>query len=83
MPYIEEVMRRHLFELRVLVPLSVVFNLVAFGLAYLFELNDTVIFALACIQFLISFGALFDCVRNFGDRSDMLPALFSDHPRGF
>ncbi len=78
-PYIAEVLRRHLFELRFLVPSALIFNIGACALMFfnpdLFT-NPLAYATLGGLQFLISLGALADCARNFKERSAMLPALF-------
>ena len=77
--YIREVERRHLLEMKYLVPVALAFNGIAAALVYwnpgLFE-NVWALMALGALQFLFSLGALVDCVRNFHERSALLPKLF-------
>lgn len=75
--HMSEVLRRHSYELKFLVPLSVAFNIAALGALYIFH-NPLLPLILGVLQFVISFGALVDCVRNFKTRSTMMPRLFEE-----
>jgi len=73
------VKRRHVMEMKYLVPSALAFNAAAFLLAYF----DRPLFAdhfsyaaLGTLQLLISLAALVDCVRNFKRRGTLLPMLF-------
>ena len=77
--FMADVERRHIFEMRYLVPIALAFNLVALSLVYFMPQllgNHIVYFSLGGLQLLISIGALYDCVRNFHERSDKLVFLF-------
>ena len=79
--YIRDVLKRHVFEMRFLVPLSIAFNVVALGLILYggpFFQTPQFYVGVGTLQFLVSLGALIDCVRNFKSRSAMLPALFGE-----
>ncbi|HWP61002.1 MAG TPA: hypothetical protein VN495_00150 [Candidatus Paceibacterota bacterium] len=78
--YIADVERRHVNELRYLVPIALAFNIGAALFAWYLPTaleNPSVFIALGLLQFLISLGALIDCVRNFRARSKILPTLFA------
>jgi hypothetical protein len=77
--FIGEVERRHVTEMKYLVPSALAFNIIAFVVAYsapsLFA-NPVAFAVLGGLQFLVSLVALIDCVRNFRGRSSMLAASF-------
>ena len=76
--YIHEVLRRHVNEMKFLLPISIAFNIVALLLVALDSgHNPWLPIILGTLQVLVSFGALVDCVRNFKDRSARLPAIFN------
>jgi hypothetical protein len=78
--FIREVERRHINEMKYLVPSALVFNIVAFSLTYFAPslfVNPLPYSILGILQLLISLGALIDCVRNFRGRSGLLFSLFS------
>lgn len=77
--YVHEVERRHMREMKILVPIALAFNAAAFLAAFFMPslfANPLAYATLGALQLLISLGALVDCVRNFRERSAMLPALF-------
>ena len=71
--------KRHLNELRYLLPLVIALNVGGFCAVYaypaLFE-QPLAYAALGMVQFVISIGALIDCMRNFKARSRMLAKSF-------
>ena len=76
--FISEIERRHLTEMKYLVPIAVAFNIIACALAAF----DPSLFSspyayagIGALQLIITLGALVDCVRNFRSRSRMIPAL--------
>ena len=76
--FVATVEARHSRELKVLVPIALAFNVAAFLLVWLLPdifATQSGIAALGVLQFLISFGALVDCMRNFASRSEMLEKL--------
>ena len=79
--YIQEVLRRHVYEMKFLIPLSVAFNVVVLGLAFYggpYFSGPMFCIVAGTVQLLVSLGALMDCVKNFKSRSAMLPALFGE-----
>ena len=77
--YIEGVEKRHVFELKLLVPIALVFNiLAALAVTYWAQtFQQPFPFGAICaVQCLVSLGALYDCVRNFSERGKILPSLF-------
>jgi hypothetical protein len=77
--YIAKVLARHIFEFKFLVPVTLTFNIAAWALmVYAPSLfgNPLAYAALGGLQALISLGALIECVRNFKERSSMIPSLF-------
>jgi len=79
--FLSEVERRHIFEMKFLVPSALAFN-VAGVLAVLifpdFFQNPLVYMIPGTLQFLFSAFALFDCTRNFRSRSRMIAELFNE-----
>lgn len=76
--YIHEVLRRHVNEMKFLMPISIAFNIVALILVVLDGAHNSWLpITLGTLQVGVSFGALVDCVRNFKDRSARLPAIFA------
>lgn len=77
--YIQGVRRRHIFEMKYLVPLSILFNVVLLGLAVsgnsLFT-GSTFWIVSGMVQFIVSFGALINCVQNFNERSQQIAILW-------
>jgi hypothetical protein len=77
--FMHNVMERHIFEMIYLVPVALAVNVVCtflvFFLPSFFE-NPFAYASLGALQFLISIGALIDCVRNFRLRSVLLAKHF-------
>lgn len=79
--FMHEVEKRHVFELKYLVPIALLYNLVGLALAVYVpavEESRTLYATLGIVQALVSFGALYDCIRNFKERGRMIPTLFSE-----
>ena len=77
--YIKEVSKRHLYEMKFLLPLSVLFNVVILLLLVYgnpLYVSRGGIFVLGSLQALVSFGALVDCMRNFRVRSSLIATMF-------
>lgn len=77
--YIQEIVTRHLFEMKYLVPVAIAFNLLAYAIVTYTPptaMDTLTLAALGILQSLISLIALLDCVRNFNKRSHLLPAHF-------
>ena len=78
--YIDTVEARHLTELKRLVPLALMFNVVALFVTWYWSnlFHNPFLFGGICLlQGLVSLGALFDCVRNFSQRARLLPSFFT------
>ncbi|MBI5470680.1 hypothetical protein HY968_05205 [Candidatus Kaiserbacteria bacterium] len=76
--FLAEVERRHIYEMKYLVPIALVFNAGALAFAFFFpETFSTGIgfFVLGSLQLLISLLAIYDCTKNFRDRSAMIAKL--------
>ena len=76
--FVATVEARHSRELKILVPIALAFNVLAFLLVWLLPdvfMTQSGIAVLGALQFLISFGALVDCMHNFVSRSAMLEEL--------
>jgi hypothetical protein len=76
--FVATVEARHSRELKILVPVALAFNVVAFLFVWLrpdIFATQSSIAVLGTLQFLISCGALVDCMRNFASRSTMLEQL--------
>jgi len=84
--FMDEVERRHHYELRVLVPAALLFNFAAFGLLVAFpaELSSGVVLraTLGILSALFAAGALIDCMANFDKRSALIAKLFASPPSG-
>lgn len=78
--YIEQVEKRHRYEYKFLVPLSLVFNVIAVIILFLFptyfQYSGPQII-LGILQLAVSAGALWDCLRNFKKRAELLPRFFT------
>ena len=73
--YIASVEKRHTYEIRVLVPAALTFNLAALTFVYFYPslfANPFVFILLGMLQGAVTLVALFDCVRNFNERSAMI-----------
>ena len=73
--YIESVERRHTYEIRVLVPAALIFNMAAFAIVFFVPSLFTTPLAFALpgiLQAVVTLVALFDCVKNFNQRSAMI-----------
>ena len=73
--YIDAVERRHVYEMKVLVPFALAFNFLMLVLVSYHPNLFVSPFAYAIpalLQLAISSGALYDCVRNFRERSAMI-----------
>ena len=74
--------KRHLYEMRVLIPAAFVFNIAALCVVtaapQLF--TSPISYAIpGILQLLVSVGAIYDCVRNFQLRSDMIAETVEHH----
>ena len=77
--FLAEVERRHIYEMRFLVPAALVFNLAALITVsvapQLFE--SPLAYAIpGILQVLVTAGAIYDCVKNFRSRSAMIKEVF-------
>jgi len=73
--FIEEVERRHLYEMKVLVPLAFIFNIFMLCLTFVAPalFASPLMYAIpGTLQLLVSIGAIYDCVKNFRARSTMI-----------
>ena len=76
--FIAEVERRHRREMTILVPIALAFNIICYVITFLYPglfAIPLAAAALGTLQMLISFGALYDCMRNFKTRSEALRPL--------
>jgi hypothetical protein len=73
--FIAEVERRHIYEMKYLVPIALTFNIGACMFAFFFPetYSQGIGFvALGALQLLISVGAIYDCTKNFRDRGTLI-----------
>lgn len=76
--YINKIEERHRYEMRVLIPAALVFNLAMLLLTAVFPawFESGFLFALpAILQLLVSCVALYDCVNNFNARSVLIARI--------
>ncbi len=79
--FLSEVERRHVFEMKFLVPLALGFNVLGMVAVLLFPdmfQNIFVYMTPGVIQLLFTCYALYDCIKNFRIRSKMIAELFSE-----
>jgi hypothetical protein len=79
--FLSEVERRHIFEMKFLVPSALAFNIIGVIAVFLFPDSFQNIFIYmtpGIIQLAFTLYALYDCVKNFRARSLMIAEIFAE-----
>ena len=79
--FMDEVERRHRYEMRILVPIALLFNVMALSILLVLPetfSHDTPRAILGVVSAVVSLGALVDCTRNFSSRSVLIKRLLEE-----